>query len=90
MPLTTEQRAELEGFGPETVRIKLMQCGTGRTALVPGLDFGALRGDVENWLGEKHSEEAANQRRTLRWGIVSALAGIASVIVGGVAIWLAR
>jgi hypothetical protein len=36
--LTAEQRAELEAADPQTIRIKLLQAGAGRTALVPGLD----------------------------------------------------
>jgi hypothetical protein len=39
MPLTDEQRAELEALGPETVRAKLIQAGPGRGASLAGLRF---------------------------------------------------
>jgi hypothetical protein len=47
------------------------------------------RGGVENWLAEKHAEEAASQRWTLGWAFLAALAA-ASVIVGAISIWLAK
>jgi hypothetical protein len=47
------------------------------------------RGGVENWLAEKHAEEAASQRWTLGWAVLAALAA-ASVIVGAISIWLAK
>jgi hypothetical protein len=57
-----------------------------------------LRGDVEDWLAEKHFEEATLQNSILRWAKIAAWAGIvsviATVIVGAatiwVTIWLAR
>jgi len=36
MPLTDEQRAELEALGPETVRSKLIQAGPGRGVSLAG------------------------------------------------------
>ena len=39
MPLTDEQRAELEALGPETVRAKLIQVGPGRGASLADLQF---------------------------------------------------
>jgi hypothetical protein len=47
------------------------------------------RGDVEDWLSEKHTEEirritedAQMQGITLRWAKIAGWAGIVSVIVG--------
>jgi hypothetical protein len=39
MPLTDEQRAELEALGPETVRAKLIQVGPGRGPSLADLQF---------------------------------------------------
>ena len=93
--LTAEQRDELEAHGPSTVRTKLLQSGPGRGASVSGFKCGDLtRGDVEDWLSEKHLEETNLQNDTLRWARIAGWAGIASVLVGlfaiGVAVWLAK
>jgi hypothetical protein len=103
MPLSAQQRAELESLGPATIRAKLNQPGTGRGASLFGFKTGVeggqlVRGDVEDWLAEKYIEEAATQNSILRWAKIAAWAGIASVIatvlIGaagiGVTIWLAR
>jgi hypothetical protein len=101
MPLTPEQRAELEELGPATVRIKLIQPGPGKGAALFGFksEGGLLtRGDVEDWLAEKHIEELTVQSNTLRWAKIAGWAGIVSVIatvlIGlvsiGVTVWLAR
>jgi hypothetical protein len=93
--LTDEQRAELESHDPATVRTKLIQAGPGRGASVSGFKTGELtRGDVEDWLVEKHIEQVRVQDSTLRWAKIAGWAGIASAIVGLVAIivtiWLAK
>ncbi len=47
------------------------------------------RGTIETWLAQKEAEDAAGQRWTLLgWVFVGALAGL--VIVGAIAIWLAK
>jgi hypothetical protein len=58
-------------------------------ALAPEQRAEPQRGGVENWLAEKHAEEAASQRWTLGWAFLAALAA-ASVIVGAISIWLAK
>jgi hypothetical protein len=59
--LTDEQRAELESHDPATVRTKLIQAGPGRGASVSGFKTGELtRGDVEDWLVEKHRPAGAS------------------------------
>jgi hypothetical protein len=96
MPLTPEQRAELEAHGPDTVRIKLLQGGADRGAAIPGFTTGPYRtltrSDVEDWLAEKQVEAARVERQTLRSAIIAGCAGIAGVVVGiiGVAVsfWL--
>lgn len=97
--LTKEQRAELEALGPETVRAKLGQHGTGRGALIYGFKTGVeggglTRGDVEDWQVEKYVQEATMQKSTARWAQIAAWAGIAGAPVGlitvVVTIWLAK
>lgn len=52
------------------------------------------RGDIEDWLADKHVQEASERRRTLRWAIIAAVVGIASALVGiaaiFVSVWLAK
>jgi hypothetical protein len=56
------------------------------------------RSDVEDWLAEKHIEEAAMQRSTLTWAKIAGIAAIVGVIVAAVlgvigiavTIWLAK
>lgn len=84
--LTNEQRAELEALGPETVRAKLIQPGAGRGADLSGFKTGILgghltRGDVEDWLADKHIEEARVQNSTLRWAKIAGWAGIAGALI---------
>ena len=90
MPLTPEQRAELELLGPDLVRQKLLGVGTGRGAAVSGFkgaeDY-LLRGDIEDWLSEKHSEDFRVQRSTLRWAKIAGWAAIISVVVGLATLW---
>lgn len=99
MPLNAEQRAELEALGPATVRTKFFHSGAGRGAAVAGFACGNLnRGDVEDWLSEKHAEETKLQNSTLQWAKIAGWAGIVSVIatlfIGAasimVTIWLAH
>jgi len=83
--LTATQRAELEALGADTVRAKLSQPGAGRGATLYGFKTGVeagylTRGDVEDWLPEKHVEEANLQNSTLRWAKIAGWAGIISVI----------
>jgi hypothetical protein len=81
--LTAEQRAELEALGPETVRAKLIQPGLGRGADLAGFKTGYLtRGDVEDWLTEKYTEEESRQESILRWAKIAGWAAIVSVLVG--------
>jgi hypothetical protein len=87
--LTTDQRAELEALGPETVRVKLLRSGVGRTALVPGLDTAPLRWDVESWLAEKSKQEVTQQGQTLRWAKIARWSAIIGVGVGIAAIIVA-
>jgi hypothetical protein len=84
--LTDEQRAELEALGAATVRAKLIQPGAGRGADLAGFKTGIqggnlTRGDIEDWLAEKHIEEARIQNSTLRWARIAGWAGIIGVIV---------
>jgi hypothetical protein len=63
--LTKEQRAELETYGPEVVRARLIHSGPGRGASVAGFEtsnLGLNRGDVEDWLAEKQVVEARLER----------------------------
>jgi len=99
MTLSAAQRAELEALGPATVRAELGQPGPGRGAGLYGFKTGVVggqltRGDVEDWMAEKHAEEAAMQTNTLRWAKIAAWAAIVSVIATvasiGVTIWLAH
>jgi hypothetical protein len=93
--LTHEQRAELEEHGPQSIRFKLMQHGTGRGASIPGFRCGDItRGDIEDWLIEKARIEATQQAATLRWAMIAGWAGIISAILtaAGIAIgfWMAK
>ncbi len=95
--LTPEQRAELEAYGPEVVQAKLMHAGPGRGAAVLGFDtakLGLNRGDVEDWLAEKHVVESRERKSTLRWAKIAGWAAIAGVLIGILTvagtIWLAK
>jgi hypothetical protein len=95
MTLSNEQRAELEGLAPATVRLMLLQGGPGRGASISGFKCGDItKGDIDDWLIEKNIEEAAIQRGTLRWAKIAGFAGIVSVVVtvimGALAIYLAK
>jgi hypothetical protein len=102
MPLTNEQRAELETYGPELVRQKLIGVGAGRGADVPGFKNGyLLRGDIQDWLAEKSAQDAGERKQTLRWAMTAGRMSIAAVIIAAfgvgvsiaaivVTIWLAK
>jgi hypothetical protein len=88
MALTPVQRAELEALGQETVRAKLIQPGAGRGAALPGFKTGIhgghlTRGDIEDWLAEKHADDLRVRRSTVTWAWVgkagTALLGIAAI-----------
>jgi hypothetical protein len=80
--LTSEQRAELESLGAGTVRVKLIPAGPGRGADVYGFKCGTInRGDIEDWLIEKHREETKLQVGTFNWAKIAGWAAIASGIV---------
>jgi hypothetical protein len=87
--LTAEQRAELEEQGPQNIRFKLASYGGGRGAAIGGFRCGDItRSEIEDWLAEKYQMEAAQQRSILRWARIAGWAGIVSVILAGVGIWL--
>jgi hypothetical protein len=93
MALTEKARTQLEARGTANVLIKLVQ--THRDPSAPVADFESghafrplTRNDIEDWLAEKSAEDASDRRRTLFWATVSAMAGIASVLVGTAAIAL--
>ena len=82
MSLTAEQRAELEEYGAQNIRIKLTSYGGGRPSVLNGFLRCCpyvTRGDVEDWLVEKSHVEAAQQAATLRWAVI----GGRWAIVGG-------
>jgi hypothetical protein len=77
MALRLDQRAELEGLGPESVRIRLMAAGTNTGACVGGFKTGDMdRGDVEDWLGEKHVRKVQFDRVVLLAAVVAAVTGV--------------
>ncbi len=79
MALTAEQRKELEALGPENVRTRLIP-GTGRGASVGGFKTGDMdRGDVEDWLGEKHASKVQFDRVVLLAAIIAAVTGVLTV-----------
>ena len=89
--LTEAQRKALEVLGPTTVLAKLILSGAGRGASVSGFTCGDItRGYIEDWLAEKHTEESQTQSATLRWAKIAGWAGIASLIISLVALWLQR
>jgi len=65
MTFTPDQRKELEALGPENVRTRLIP-GTGPAASVGGFKTGNMdRGDIEDWLGEKHASKVQFDRVVL-------------------------
>jgi hypothetical protein len=95
MPLTKEQRAELEEHGAASIRFKLTQYGAGRGADISGFRCGTItRGDIEDWLIEQTKLETKQQSATLRWAKIAGWAGIASVVLAvisiGITIWLSK
>jgi hypothetical protein len=91
--LTPEQRAELEALGPENVREKLSLSRPGRGAAVAGFKTGHFsagdltRGDIEDWLAEKHVEDAAIRNSILRWAKIAGWAAIISALIGTATLW---
>lgn len=85
MTLSEKQRAELDRLGPATVRSKLLQGGTSKSAPVPGFDHAVTLQDAEVWLAEKHLEEMEAQNSTLIWGRIAGYAGIVAAIAGVIA-----
>jgi len=82
MPLTPEQRAELERLTVSYVRQQLPYAGPGRGSVVPGLGNGMmLRADVAGWVAEKDEEQAQLQASTLFWAKVAAWVGVAGIVV---------
>jgi hypothetical protein len=82
MELTPEQRRELENLGAATIHFKLLHSGAGRGAAVGGFRCGEItRGDIEDWLGEKISEETALQASTLFWARIAGVAAVISVLL---------
>ena len=89
--LTAEQRSELERLQAPNVLSLLIHSGPGRGASVSGFECGDItRGDIADWLAEKHAEEMRMQSSTLRWAKIAGIAGIVGVMVGIAAIWLAK
>ena len=91
MPLTPEQRDELEALGAATVRVKLVQAGAGRWTTLVGFKTGEngkglSRGDVEDWLIEKAKEERLVEASTLRWAKIAGWSAIIGVVLGLVAV----
>jgi hypothetical protein len=87
--LTPEQRAELEHLGAAYIRLKLTQYAVGPGASLSGFRCGDItRGDIEDWLAEKSAEETAQQSAILRWAMIAGVAGIVSVILTTIGIWL--
>jgi hypothetical protein len=83
--LKTEQRAELDQLGPETVRFKLVHSGAGRGASVEGFRCGRLdRGDVEDWLADKAAEDGRQRAATLRWAVIAGIAGIVAAVLAAI------
>jgi hypothetical protein len=79
--LTDEQRKELEELGAPKVRNHLVYWGGGRGVVVGGFKCGGItRGDISDWLEERHQSDEARRRWTLFWAIVGGCAGVASVI----------
>ena len=91
MPLSANDRAELDRLGIENVRLKLAYAGPGAGSVVPGCGpgFGMTRGNVEEWLAEQLAlaEKRDRQRfETIRgWTIAAAVAGIVAAVGGAIA-----
>lgn len=77
--LTDEQRKELEALGARYVGTKISTSGAGRGASIGGFKCGEMtRGEIEDWLVEKNSEESKLNRTVLFWERV---AGVGAIIV---------
>lgn len=75
-------RAELERRGLEIVKLKLMEAGVGRGAVVRGFENPPEipRDFVEDWVAAEEQRAARQRHRTLVWAIVGGVAGIVSII----------
>ena len=79
MTLRPDQLAELEALGPENVRTRLIP-GTGPGACMGGFKTGDMdRGDIEDWLGEKHASQVQFDRVVLLAAIIAAVTGVLTV-----------
>ena len=61
----------------------MIHSGPGRGAAVSGFKsapLGINRGDIEDWLAEKHVEEATQRKSTLQWAKIAGWAGIAGAL----------
>ena len=88
MPLSDDERAELDRLTVSNVQLKLAVTEQGDDQIVPGL--GLRRKDVEDWLAEQTAAAAKLQFNTLWWARLAAwLTGIGIVIGVVVAIALA-
>jgi hypothetical protein len=83
MPLSRNDRTELDRLGIENVRLKLAHAGPAAGSVVPGLGpgFGMTRSDVEDWLAERTQEAAKLQADTLWWAKLAAIVGIVGIVV---------
>lgn len=91
MPLSPDQRAELEALGPEVVRDKVAtQGGTSAGSMMAGFQTRIFRGDIEDWLAGSYRQRAEDQHRvaisTLRWAKIAGWAGIVGSALGAIAI----
>jgi hypothetical protein len=96
MPISEENRAELDRLGTENVRLQLAHAGPSRGSVVPGLgkrpdqQFGMTRGDVEDWLAEQTREAARQQADILWWAKAAAFIGLLGIIVAIVIAFLGK
>ena len=94
MPLTPEQREELERRGVAYVRRQLSYAGRDDEAVVPNLktEHGfMLRGDVATWLEKRDQEAQAKaerlQAKTLFWAKAAAfVSGVGIIVAIGIAL----
>jgi hypothetical protein len=90
--LTDADRAELAQLGASNIRAKLPSYGGSRnSALTDFLRSSRLltRGDVEDWLAEQATSEAAQQRATLNWARIAGWSAVGALIFAAVSVILA-
>jgi hypothetical protein len=76
--LADVQRAELEEMGATNLRTHLIHFGAGRGADICGFKCGCInRGDINDWLAEKHRHDERRQRWILFWAVIGGVAGMA-------------